>query len=320
MKSKHMAPKRKSNSLNAKKQTKITYIDTRNLPIRDIKNMNINPYIKSKHLQNKKNTRNLRKKRKINKKKVRLLIIILLIILISIIHNVKKDKRIKPVSAIGNIEIENENINNSNLELEANSSILEIDSKTTDWNLILVNRYNPLPDDYEFELTSIENSHKADSRVAESITKMLDDARSEGLKPLLCASYRSIDTQTKLYNNKVKEYKKEGLSDKEAKEKASFWVAIPGTSEHHTGLAFDIVSMNYQVLDEKQEETDVQKWLMENCSNYGFILRYPTNKKEITKINYEPWHYRYVGIENAKFIEKKGFCLEEYIEYLKKFE
>ncbi len=318
MKSKHMAPKR--NYINTKYRTQNPYIDANNLPIRHIKSTSINPRIKSRKLNSRKNNRNLQKKRKINKKKVRLLIIILLIILIAIIHNVKKDKKIKPVSAIGNLEIENANINNSNLELEANSSIPEIDSKTTDWNLILVNRYNPLPDDYEFELTSIETSHKADSRVAESITKMLEDARSEGLKPLLCSSYRSIDTQTKLYNNKVKEYKKEGLSDKEAKEKASFWVAIPGTSEHHTGLAFDIVSMDYQVLDEKQEETDVQKWLMENCSNYGFILRYPTNKKKITNINYEPWHYRYVGIENAKFIEKKGFCLEEYIEYLKQFE
>lgn len=77
---------------------------------------------------------------------------------------------------------------------------------------------------------------------------------------------------------------------------------------------------NYQVLDERQEETQVQKWLIEHCTDYGFILRYPTDKKEITKINYEPWHYRYVGVENAKFMKEKNFCLEEFIAYLKDFE
>ncbi|MCI8383288.1 MAG: M15 family metallopeptidase [Clostridia bacterium] len=84
------------------------------------------------------------------------------------------------------------------------------------------------------------------------------------------------------------------------------------------GLAVDIVSDRYQTLDKKQENTPVQKWLMEHCVDYGFILRYPTYKKDTTKINYEPWHYRYVGVENAKFMQEKNFCLEEYIEYLSK--
>lgn len=107
------------------------------------------------------------------------------------------------------------------------------------------------------------------------------------------------------------------MNNGEAEETASYWVTNPRTSEHEIGLAVDIVSTNYQTLDEKQETTAVQKWLIEHCIDYGFILRYPTAKKDRTKINYEPWHYRYVGIENAKLMKEKDFCLEEYIEYLK---
>lgn len=94
---------------------------------------------------------------------------------------------------------------------------------------------------------------------------------------------------------------------------ASMWVAIPGTSEHHTGLAFDIVASDYVVLDSSQATTRVQQWLMENCHNYGFILRYPEDKVNITGINYEPWHYRYVGVEAATYIMEHGICLEEYL-------
>ena len=94
----------------------------------------------------------------------------------------------------------------------------------------------------------------------------------------------------------------------------SFWVARPGTSEHQTGLAVDIVDQNYQLLDEKQENTPVQQWLMAHCTEYGFILRYPTGKSKITGIGYEPWHYRYVGSDAAREITDQGLCLEEYLD------
>ena len=90
-------------------------------------------------------------------------------------------------------------------------------------------------------------------------------------------------------------------------------MAVPGTSEHQTGLAVDIVDMNYQLLDEKQEDTAVQKWLIKNSYKYGFILRYPSDKSEITGINYEPWHYRYVGKDVAKEVYEQGVCFEEYL-------
>ncbi len=233
--------------------------------------------------------------------------------------------------------------------------------KTSDWELILVNQDNKMPEDYKTNLKEIEMNYEVDERIAESLENMLNDARKEGLKPIICSAYRTKKYQTDLYNKKVKEYKRKGYNQKIAEEKASTWVAIPSTGEHETGLSVDIVSENYQILDEEQEtrkeglkpiicsayrtkkyhtgehetgltvdivsenyqiideeqeKTKEQKWLIENCYKYGFILRYPTEKREITKINYEPWHYRYVGIENAKFIKEKDMCLEEYIEYL----
>ena len=196
----------------------------------------------------------------------------------------------------------------------------DIDSNTSDWELVLVNRDHKIPEGYSVELEEVETTHKIDKRVAESLKQMLSDAREEGLSPIICSSYRTREKQTQLYNNKVKEYKRFGYSSDEAENLASYWVAIPGTGEHETGLAVDIVSKKYQILDEKQEETDEQKWLMENSYKYGFTLRYPTDKKEITMINYEPWHYRYVGIDNATYMKEHEMCLEEYIDYLKQFE
>ena len=194
----------------------------------------------------------------------------------------------------------------------------EINIKLKEWNLILVNKDNKIPQDYQYELTTVENVHKVDTRMVEALNHMMTDARKEGLKPLICSGYRSLETQTTLFNQKVNEYKIQGWNDEEAEEKASYWVTNPKTSEHEIGISVDIVSVDYQVLDEEQETTDVQRWLIEHCTDYGFVLRYPTSKKHITKINYEPWHYRYVGVENAKFMKEKDFCLEEYIEYLKK--
>ncbi len=104
------------------------------------------------------------------------------------------------------------------------------------------------------------------------------------------------------------------MTESRAKEEAFHTVAKPGTSEHHLGLAVDIVDGNHQLLDETQEHTAVQQWLMDNSWKYGFILRYPTGKSEITGIIYEPWHYRYVGVKAAGEIHRNGLCLEEYLD------
>lgn len=245
--------------------------------------------------------------------------ILITTIIISIIiniynFNIKKNKtEVIPVSA----EPVEENTIDNEQETEQQKPI---DSNTTDWNLILVNKENPIPEDYKVETIEIEEKWKVDTRIKESLEKMLTDARNEGLEPVICSAYRTSNYQKILFDNKVKEYKRKGYSQTEAEEQASYWVTIPGTSEHEIGLAVDIVSEDYQTLDKNQENTKVQKWLMEHCYEYGFILRYPTDKKDITKINYEPWHYRYVGVENAMLIKEKGLCLEEYIEFLKEYE
>ena len=190
-------------------------------------------------------------------------------------------------------------------------------AKIEDWELLLVNKDNYLPKDYTIELKKVENGYQVDARIADAVLQMLNDARKEDLHPWICSAYRSSATQNKLFNKKIDFYQKQGNSEQEAREKASQWIAIPGTSEHEAGLSLDIVSKSYQLLDKKQENTPEQKWLMEHCYEYGFVMRYPTEKKEITKIDYEPWHYRYVGIENAKIMKENNFCLEEYIAYLK---
>lgn len=225
-----------------------------------------------------------------------------------------------------NSQEENTTISEKNTEdtitRSANASMpsKEVNSSSNDWNLILINKNTILPNDFNVNLSSITGNQKVDSRIVEALESMLNDAKSTGLEPLICSSYRTTNKQTQLYNNKVKQYQNLGYSRDKAKDLASYWVAIPRTSEHQTGLAVDIVSKSYQVLDEKQEKTALQQWLINNSYKYGFILRYPNDKRDITMINYEPWHYRYVGVENAEYIKNHNLCLEEFIDYLKQFE
>lgn len=181
------------------------------------------------------------------------------------------------------------------------------------WNLILVNGDHPLPEDFQVpELTQLANGHAFDSRAYEALQNMLEAARADGLHPLICSSFRTWEKQNSLFTRKVNRYLEQGYSLQEAETMAAHWVARPGTSEHQTGLAVDIVDISYQLLDEQQEQTPVQRWLMEHCAEYGFILRYPKDKSDLTGVGYEPWHYRYVGEEAAREIMEQGICLEEY--------
>ena len=190
----------------------------------------------------------------------------------------------------------------------------EIPISQPDCRLLLVNPWNPLSDSFTPYLEELENGHAVDMRIASDLKDMLEAAEAEGLSIIICSSYRSSETQQALYTQKVNQYLAEGFSQEDAEREAGRWVAVPGTSEHQTGLAIDLVALSYQILDEKQEETPEQKWLMENSYKYGFILRYPSDKSHITGINYEPWHYRYVGEEAARVIYENDLCLEEYLE------
>lgn len=181
------------------------------------------------------------------------------------------------------------------------------------WNLTLVNPWNPLPEDYTFSLTELRNGLSVDTRCYPDLQAMMDACRAEGLSPVICSAYRTQEYQEGLFQNKVSRLIAQGYSEADAVVEAGKSVAVPGTSEHQLGLAVDIVDINNQHLDESQESTAVQKWLMEHSWEYGFILRYPNDKSEITGIIYEPWHYRYVGREDARQIHDQGVCLEEYL-------
>ena len=158
------------------------------------------------------------------------------------------------------------------------------------WNLILVNRDNYIPDDYEVELTKLSNGQKVDSRIYPKLQEMFDEARREGLGLFVAAGYRTREKQQELLDEKIREYENEGKTKKEAEKLAKEWVAVPGTSEHQLGIAVDINA------DTKISTRDeVYSWLSKNAYKYGFIQRYPSDKKDITGVINEPWHYRYVG-------------------------
>ena len=183
-----------------------------------------------------------------------------------------------------------------------------------DWKLVLVNGKHKIKKNYDITVTPIGYTQAIDERCYDNLKNMINDCRNAGYNPVICSSYRSHEKQVLLFENKIKDFIGQGYTRKEAKKKAGTVVAIPGTSEHEIGLAVDIVDVKYQLLEENQEKTETQKWLMKNCWKYGFILRYPKDKQEITGVIYEPWHYRFVGKENAKMIMKDNLCLEEYLE------
>ena len=143
-----------------------------------------------------------------------------------------------------------------------------------------------------------------------------DSCKSAGSKAVVVSAYRSNSYQAGLYERRIQRFMDQGYSREEAEIEAAKRVAVPGTSEHELGLAMDIVDVNYQKLDKQQEDTPAQKWLMANSWKYGFILRYPNEKSDVTGIIYEPWHYRYVGKELAREIYESGLCLEEYFAQL----
>lgn len=184
------------------------------------------------------------------------------------------------------------------------------------WNLVLVNQYHPMEEGYKPKLKELTSGYEVDERIVDSARKMLTAAKEDGMNIVVCSAYRSVNRQKQLFNENVAWHLEEMGNYWDAYAETKKSVAIPGTSEHALGLALDLVSGNYMDLDEKQAETKEAKWLKENCYKYGFILRYPPEKMDITGIIYEPWHYRYVGVEDAKKIMESGLTLEEYLEEL----
>lgn len=205
-----------------------------------------------------------------------------------------------------------------NISKDENNPLQEISNNFSSWNkscepnLIIVNKDNELPDNFNTNLSDVpEIFNNLNSIMIDDLKQMFSDAKKAGINLFVSSSYRSIPYQQKLYNNKISYYIQKGYSKKDAEIEAAKVVARPKTSEHHTGLALDLNGVRDDFYKTKEF-----KWLMENAQDYGFILRYPKDKISKTHVIFEPWHFRYVGPKHAKIMASKNICLEEYIEIL----
>ena len=187
------------------------------------------------------------------------------------------------------------------------------DIDISSWEYTLVNKDNLLSADFSPELTAVENGQNFDSRAVAALNEFVAAAKAEGLTVYITSSFRNYDTQEYLFNKKVNEYISSEGSREAAIEKAKTIVAYPGSSEHQLGLACDIVDKYYQYMNETLETTALSQWMASHSAEYGFILRYPKNKSDITGVMFEPWHYRYVGKEAAEYMQENGLTFEEFV-------
>jgi LAS superfamily LD-carboxypeptidase LdcB len=193
---------------------------------------------------------------------------------------------------------------------------------STGKRIILVNPWNKVPEDYVLDLVKLSSAYATDGNKVQTemeaaLKEMMNACNSACPAVCVVSGYRSIEAQTRNFNNRVQSFIDQGYSEEQAYKKTAERIAVPGTSEHHLGLAVDIIDTREWSLEQTQENLPAQQWLMKNCWKYGFILRYPADKIDITGIIYEPWHYRYVGKEVAKEIHELGdITLEEYIQNL----
>ena len=191
-----------------------------------------------------------------------------------------------------------------------------------DPRMILVNRAHPITEDYPVETkecgsaTAINKTLQTEA--AEAFLSMQAAAAKDGVDVRMQSGYRSVSYQKKLYNDKTQYYRNKGLSEAAAREKAAAIVNPPGCSEHNCGLAADLNSPEHTTLDTGFADTAAFRWLCENAEQYGFILRYPKEAESVTGITYEPWHWRYVGPENAALLNRSGLCLEDAVAVLQR--
>ncbi|MBU3878164.1 M15 family metallopeptidase [Faecalicatena sp. AGMB00832] len=181
------------------------------------------------------------------------------------------------------------------------------------WSLILTNESHPVPENINIQLKKIDGTEESvDERVYGPLMKMLAEMRQQGMDPIVCSGYRTKEKQTELYQQQIQEFIDQGHPEKEAEELAKKEVSVPQSGEHRLGLAVDIYSGGHLALDVGFADTPEGIWLREHASDYGFILRYEQGKENQTGINYEPWHFRYVGVKAAQYMKEHGLCLEEF--------
>lgn len=193
-----------------------------------------------------------------------------------------------------------------------NPAIAVIDGEK--WNLLLVNQKYILPEDFTVQTAEIEGGgHSLDYRVVPYYNDMVRAAKADGISLLPVSGYRTVTRQENNFKRKIDYYASLGYSKAEATRLAAKIVLMPRTSEHNAGLAMDFGTNGNYTLDENFANTDAFKWLCQNAADYGFILRYEEHTQDITMVTYEPWHWRYVGVEAAKEINEQGVTLEEYL-------
>lgn len=199
---------------------------------------------------------------------------------------------------------------------ETGDSFWVSDTLSSENILVLVNKEHALPEDYVVELHWLNNRSCAVSELMyDALCDMLSDGSADGREYVVASGYRSKEYQQQLLEEDIAAAMQlQGLTYEEAYELETRETMPPGYSEHETGLAVDLVSLTYQMLDEGQEKTEENRWLQEHCSEYGFILRYPKRKEDVTGVAYEAWHFRFVGKEAASEIMRRGITLEEYLE------
>ena len=223
----------------------------------------------------------------------------------------QEEKEEAPVESSSQKEEEQEQ---SSQETKQQQLAEEFAKEKEEYYLLLANAENPLPQDWSIQTEEVQNGYEMDKRAAPAMREMIQAAKEDGVELMLCSAYRSVEKQQQLFDRSQQAYMAQGMSEEEAYAKTATETAIPGTSEHQTGLAADIVTPTYQMLDAGFADTPAGQWLSEHAAEYGFVLRYPQDKQEVTGIIYESWHYRFVGKTHAKMMKESGLCLEEYLQ------
>ena len=223
----------------------------------------------------------------------------------------QEEKEEAPVESSSQKEEEQEQ---SSQETKQQQLAEEFAKEKEEYYLLLANAENPLPQDWSIQTEEVQNGYEVDKRAAPAMREMIQAAKEDGVELMLCSAYRSVEKQQQLFDRSQQAYMAQGMSEEEAYAKTATETAIPGTSEHQTGLAADIVTPTYQMLDAGFADTPAGQWLSEHAAEYGFVLRYPQDKQEVTGIIYESWHYRFVGKTHAKLMKESGLCLEEYLQ------
>ena len=237
-------------------------------------------------------------------------------------HSAKEEEALtsQTESAVeSEVESEAESVVESQAESQPEASEPEEELPDTveelPWNLLLVNRDHPLSDDFKPELGTLSNGYEVDARIVDAAEAMMQGAADAGYSVYCTSGYRDYYLQWTLLENKISRVTAStGLEGQEAFDEAKMVVALPGTSEHQTGLAMDLLCGSYSSLDEGIADTEEIQWCVEHCAEYGFILRFPKDQTDITGIVYEPWHFRYVGVEAATVIMEEGITLETYLQ------